>query len=179
VDFALRGGAGQSALPAEAARSALVVMHGHPRDANRSFDAGLLAARDARRLGDTLVVAPIYQVSEKEDRHCRTDGVPAAQPGGALWTCDGWLSGELSSGQPSIGSFAALDALVADIARRWPRARSVTLAGFSAGAQMLQHGAGFAADPPEGIAVRYVISDRALGSTSTPYGRVNTVHPYS
>src|SRR5256885_12687795 len=41
-------------------RSALLVMHGHPRDANRSFEAGLRAAEGAQRLQDTLVIAPLY-----------------------------------------------------------------------------------------------------------------------
>jgi hypothetical protein len=67
-------GAGNGAMP----RYALVVMHGHPRDANRSFEAGL---------------------------------------------------------------------------------RSVTLAGFSAGAQMLQHSVAFAADAPGSVTLRYVIAD--------------------
>lgn len=163
-DFVLPGGAGRmryyhSALPAEAPHSALLVMHGHPRDANRSFDAGLLAARRAGRLSDTLVVAPIYQVPDAQAKDCRTSGVPAAQPGEAVWTCSSWLAGEPSLNEPAIGAFAALDALVVNLVRHWPRLRTITLAGFSAGAQMLQHDIGFAADPPTGVALRYVIAD--------------------
>ncbi|XXQ55294.1 hypothetical protein ACA040_004005 [Xenophilus aerolatus] len=139
--------------------TALVVMHGHPRDANRSFDAGLRAARAAGRLGDTLVVAPLFQVGEADAARCRTRGVPVAEPGDALWTCGGWLEGAPSLGGRPIGAFAALDALVAELHRRWPSLKTVTLAGFSAGAQMLQHGVGFAADPPAGLRLRYVIAD--------------------
>lgn len=142
---------------APAPQSVLVVMHGHPRDANRSFDAGLQAVRGAGRLTDTLVVAPLYQVSDAS--RCQTRGVPNAQAGDAVWTCAGWLAGEPSLGAQPIGSFAALDALVVELVRQWPSLRSVTLAGFSAGAQMLQHSIGFAADPPAGVAVRYVIAD--------------------
>jgi len=57
-----------------------------------------------------------------------------------------------------LGAFAALDALIAQLAHQWPSLREVTLAGFSAGAQMLQHSVGFAADPPPGITLRYVIA---------------------
>lgn len=139
--------------------TALVVMHGHPRDANRSFDAGLRAARAAGRLGDTLVVAPLFQVGDADAARCRTRGVPAAEPGDALWTCGGWLEGAPSLGTRPIGAFAALDALVAELHRRWPSLKTVTLAGFSAGAQMLQHAVGLAADPPAGLRLRYVIAD--------------------
>lgn len=142
---------------APAPQSVLVVMHGHPRDANRSFEAGLQAVREAGRLADTLVVAPLYQVADAN--RCHTRGVPLAQAGDALWTCAGWLAGEPSLGPQPIGAFAALDALLVELHRQWPSVRSVTLAGFSAGAQMLQHSIGFAADPPAGIAVRYVIAD--------------------
>lgn len=142
-----------------APQSALVVMHGHPRDANRSFDAGLQAARGAGREQDTLIVAPLFQVPDDLASHCRTRGVPAALPGDALWTCASWLEGGLSQGAHPIGAFAALDALLLELHRQWPSLRSVTLAGFSAGAQMLQHSIGFAADPPAGITLRYVIAD--------------------
>ncbi len=148
-------GASNGAMP----RSALVVMHGHPRDANRSFEAGLRAAEGAQRLQDTLVIAPLYQVPEDQAAHCHSRGVPAAGSADAAWTCAGWLAGEPSLGPHPIGSFAALDALVAELVQRWPGLRSVTLAGFSAGAQMLQHSVAFAADAPGSVTLRYVIAD--------------------
>lgn len=138
-------------------RSVLVVLHGHPRDADRSFAAGLQAARAAGRLQDTLVVAPLYQVADAA--HCNSPGIPAAQAGDALWTCGSWLAGEPSLGAHPLSAFAALDALVVELARQFPQVRSVTLAGFSAGAQMLQHSVGFAAEPPAGVELRYVIAD--------------------
>jgi len=156
--YASRSDAGSPGA-GQAPTTALVVMHGHPRDANRSFEAGLRAARQAGRLGDTLVVAPLFQVGDADAARCRTRGVPAAEPGDAMWTCGSWLEGAPSLGAQPIGAFAALDALVAELHRRWPSLQSVTLAGFSAGAQMLQHGVGFAADPPAGLRLRYVIAD--------------------
>jgi pimeloyl-ACP methyl ester carboxylesterase len=53
-----------------------------------------------------------------------------------------------------------MDALVAELTQRWPSLRSITIAGFSAGGQMVQHYAGFAqtgAAVP--VAVRYVVAD--------------------
>ncbi|MET0210941.1 MAG: hypothetical protein ABW220_18005, partial [Burkholderiaceae bacterium] len=43
----------------EAATSALVVLHGHPRDAGKTLAAAGLAARQAGRVADTLVIAPL------------------------------------------------------------------------------------------------------------------------
>ncbi|PAS98450.1 MAG: hypothetical protein CGU28_01035 [Candidatus Dactylopiibacterium carminicum] len=166
--FALPQGAGRlhyyasrqpEAPGAAAITSALVVIHGHPRDADRSFEAGLEAARRAGRLADTLVIAPLYQVAAARSKGCRTEGAPVAEDGDALWTCAGWLAGEPSETRPAIGAFAALDALVAELARQWPALRTVTLAGFSAGAQMLQHSIGFAADAPSGLRLRHVVAD--------------------
>lgn len=142
-----------------APRTALLILHGHPRDAEHSFDAGLQAARTAGQLAHTLVVAPLYQVPADRAGACSTPGTPAAQPGDALWTCAGWLAGERSLGPHPIGAFSALDALLVELARQWPSLRSVTLVGFSAGAQMLQHSIAFAAEPPTGLALRYVIAD--------------------
>lgn len=166
--FALPAGAGQMHYYASRAprpgdphgpQTALLILHGHPRDVGRSFEAGLQAARAAGRLPRTLVVAPLYQVAPAQAGRCSMPDTPGAQPGDALWSCAGWLAGAPSLGAHPLGAFAALDALLGELARQWPSLRSVTLVGFSAGAQMLQHSIGFAADPPAGVALRYVIAD--------------------
>lgn len=159
-DFELPGQAGRMhyyASDIAEPQDAVLVMHGHPRDANRSFDAGERAVQEAGRAQQTLVLAPIYQVDGTQAAKCRSEGVPAAQAGDALWTCSSWLAGQPSTGDHPIGSFAALDALIAEVHRQWPSLKSLTLVGFSAGAQMLQHSVGFAADAP--LPVRYVIAD--------------------
>ena len=161
-------------LPGAAAAGpteALLVMHGHSRDANRSFVAGLQAARLAGKLkgaqDDVLVLAPLFGVAASQAGRCHTKGVPEAQPGDALWSCSSWLAGQRSQGRKGdadelpagrIGSIAALDALLLELQKQWPSLRSVTLAGFSAGAQMLQRSAVFSAMPPQGLALRYVIA---------------------
>lgn len=172
LSFELHGARGQlhyyaSRLPAASTgsavttgpTSALIVVHGHSRDANKAFEAALVAATRASRLGDTLIVAPVFQVNASGAARCRTDGVPAAQPGDLVWSCSSWIDGGASANGARLGSFKTLDALVIELSRQWPSLRSVTIAGFSAGAQMVQHSIGFAAAPPTGIALRYVISD--------------------
>lgn len=139
--------------------SALIALHGHSRDADKTFDAALLAARRADRLADTLIVAPLFQVDAARAAGCHTEGVPVAQPGDLLWTCGSWPAGERARNGSRPNSFAVIDALVAELVRQWPSLRSVTIAGFSAGAQMVQHSIGFAAPAPPGVMLRYVVAD--------------------
>ncbi|AEF45729.1 hypothetical protein SerAS12_2608 [Serratia sp. AS12] len=137
--------------------SALIVLHGHPRDAGKTLAAALKAAQLAGKIDDTLLVAPLYPVPTAQARRCHSPGVPAAQPGDALWSCSSWIEGGLDL-QSTVSSFAALDQLIAELKIKWPQLRWVTVAGFSAGAQFVQHYAGFA-EAPGGMSVRYVISD--------------------
>ncbi|WP_263145069.1 hypothetical protein [Pseudomonas sp. RIT-PI-AD] len=142
----------------EAPRRALVVLHGHGRDAGRTFAAAYRAAVLAGRVDQTLIVAPLFQVAVEASSHCRSVGLPAVQAGDALWSCASWMEGgRAENGGP--GAFSALDTLLKTLKQRWPSVRQVTLAGFSAGGQMLQHYIGFAAPPPGGLQVRYVVAD--------------------
>jgi len=140
-------------------QSALVVLHGHPRDADRSFAAGQDAVRSAGQTDRILVIAPLFQVGTDQAGHCHSKNVPTAQPEDTLWTCGGWLNGALSVNSAPISSFAALDALLVDLSKNWPSLHTITIAGFSAGGQLLQRYIGFAAAPPAGLHLRYVIAD--------------------
>ncbi len=135
--------------------SILIVIHGHPRDANRTLAAAVLGASLSGRAVDTAVVAPMFQVSD--DSRCHFPGNPSAQSGDALWTCSSWLDGGRAEGGGPT-SFAALDALVAHLAQDWPQVRTITVAGFSAGAQFVQRYIGFARRQSD-VHVRYVVSD--------------------
>ncbi|WP_414160224.1 hypothetical protein [Serratia sp. BNK-26-b] len=136
-------------------RTALVVMHGHPRDAAKTLQAAIDAAQGA---GDnSLLVAPLFQVPVKLAVHCHSAGLPRPQDGDALWRCGSWIAGGLDNGGKT-GSFNAMDNLLADLKRRWPSLQSITVAGFSAGAQFVQHYVGFA-HPPSGVRMRYVVAD--------------------
>ena len=155
--FASRQPSGVGAVPAPSA--ALVVVHGHPRDAAKSFEAGLLAARNASLLENMLVIAPVFQVDAKSARACGSPGVPEARDGDLLWTCASWIEGGPARNGQRPTSFAAMDALLAGLVQAWPGLRSITVAGFSAGAQMVQHYIGFAAERLHaGVPVRYVVA---------------------
>lgn len=139
--------------------AALVVIHGYPRDAAHSFNAGLAAASAAGQGETTLIAAPLFQVEALEARRCDTPGEVPAQPGDALWRCGGWLAGDDSLGGRPVSAFAALDALIAELPRQWPTLQTITIAGFSAGAQFLQRHAAFGAPAPAGLRLRRVIAD--------------------
>ncbi|MDR3516106.1 MAG: hypothetical protein P4M00_09830 [Azospirillaceae bacterium] len=140
--------------------TALIAVHGHPRDANRTFDAALRAARRAGAADGMLIVAPVFQVAAADAARCHSAGVPEAAPGDLLWRCDSWEGGDAADNSADFTSFAAMDALVLELHRRWPSLHRVTIAGFSAGAQFVQHYIGFAAVPPDlGLKIRYVIAD--------------------
>lgn len=146
--------AGTASTPASPTR-ALIALHGHPRDVLKTFGAASSAVHDT----DTLVVAPLFQVAADAAGRCDSPGNPAARPGDLLWTCVSWIEGGRAANGTRPTSFAALDALVDELVRQNPNLRSVTIAGFSAGAQMVQHHVGFAADRPPGAPhIRHVIA---------------------
>ncbi|MGO4741975.1 hypothetical protein [Serratia quinivorans] len=137
--------------------SALIVIHGYPRDAGKTLAAAVKAAQLTAGTEGTLLIAPLFPVSDAQAERCHSPGVPQARAGDALWRCSSWIEGGLDT-QGQTNSFAALDRLVAELKVKWPQIHEVTVAGFSAGAQFVQHYVGFA-HPPAGVKVRYVISD--------------------
>lgn len=143
-----------------APRRALIALHGHSRDAIKTFDAALSAVRQGGGIDDTLVIAPVFQVPAQRAERCSTLGVPQAQSGDLLWTCAAWMQGGRASNGGRPGSFEVLDAFIDELSTRWPSLQTITVAGFSAGAQMVQRYAAFARNRPAGAPqLRYVVAD--------------------
>jgi pimeloyl-ACP methyl ester carboxylesterase len=140
-----------------AAPDILVAVQGYVRDANRTFNAAAKAAADAGHSGDTLIVAPIFEVSDKSGEKCSFPGVPEAAPGDALWHCGDWSDGGPAR-NGAVTSFRAMDRLIAWLLAQDKAARVVTVAGFSAGGQFVQRYAAFAA-VPAGVKVKFVVAD--------------------
>ncbi|MDR3521252.1 MAG: hypothetical protein P4L54_06510 [Acidocella sp.] len=144
--------------PAPAAPTGIIIaVHGYKRDANRTFDATQAAASAAHQTS-LVLVAPIFAVAADESTKCQYAGVPAAQASNAVWRCPTWLDGDAAQ-NGAITSFSAMDALVAALHKQFPTVRVITVAGFSAGGQFVQHYVGFAAPPPGGVKLRYVAAD--------------------
>lgn len=148
-----------SAPPGEQSLTrALIAIHGYTRDATRTFTAASDAAANAGASSDTLIVAPIFQVPAPESERCHFHGVPAAAPTDALWRCNAWSDGSPALNAP-VTSFGAMDALVEQLARAYPRLSTVTIAGFSAGGQFVQRYAAFSNVRSANLRLRYVVAD--------------------
>ncbi len=139
--------------------SALIVIAGYPRDANRTFSAAALGAALDGKTSSPLIIAPIFQVPRAEAaRFCHFPGMPNPTATNALWHCGTWLSGAPALNTP-VTAFGALNALINQTLRRYPSVRTITIAGFSAGAQFTQRYAAFAAAPSRPVRERFVIAD--------------------
>lgn len=138
--------------------AALVAIHGHPRDARRTFNAAVQAVAAAGAQGSTLVVAPQLQADPRYAPKCTGTGIPDLTVQELQWTCRSWVEGAPARNLGHLSSYAMLDALLAHLKQQWPTLQQVTIAGFSAGGQMVQHYIAYAAAPPTGLQVRYVVS---------------------
>ncbi len=136
----------------------LIALHGYTRDATRTYDAAARAAAEAGQGADTLIVSPIFQVAEDDVARCHFHGTPPASPADALWHCGTWAEGKPAL-NGSISSYAAMDALVNTLLHDYPAASTLTIAGFSAGAQFVQRYAAFSAMPSRPVKLRYVVAD--------------------
>ncbi|MBM3547667.1 MAG: alpha/beta fold hydrolase [Alphaproteobacteria bacterium] len=105
---------------------AVVVIHGTLRNADIYFPGMMEARRKAGARG--LVIAPQFLAKVDLEKH----GLAGSRL--AFWSLDGWKEGALSESDPPMSSFAALDHL-AD-RKRYPKLRSVVVAGHSAGGQI-------------------------------------------
>jgi len=138
---------------------ALIAMHGHSRDVDKTYNAALRAVSLADLEATTLVIAPLFQVDIAGSDKCHAAGTPNPRGDELLWTCESWPAGGVAQNADRLTSFAALDALLSELPLRWPSLRAITFAGFSAGAQFVQRYIGFSAAQSGAVSVRYVVSD--------------------
>lgn len=136
--------------------SLLIFVHGIGGNANTFFCDALKAVPSS-----VGVVAPYF--GNEAVRLKTWAGAAAAadgDPTSLYWDGSKWNSGGGAANAGSVASFAALDAIVAQVAAKNPGLKQIVVAGFSAGAQMVQryawatsHGPSFT--PP----VKFVVSD--------------------
>ncbi|MEO7330774.1 MAG: alpha/beta fold hydrolase [Minicystis sp.] len=114
---------------------AVIVLHGARHSPEDYFQTmtGLAAAHGG--LEATVVIAPHFQTASNRECWGATD---APAPDELYWSCEGWKMGGAAEDDAAVSSFDALDALIADLPRRFPGLTHVTLAGHSAGAQLVQ-----------------------------------------
>ena len=157
------GGAGTLQVlasgPLEAGGSAIttavIAIHGHSRDALRTFQAATAAAAAAGQGASTLVASPLFQVTDAT--RCHSPGLPAPPAGDLLWTCSTLQQGAGTQNAPGVTANSAIDTLVGHLLQHHPALQTITIAGFSAGGQMVQRYIGFAATPARPVRLRYVV----------------------
>ena len=125
-------------------RSILIIIHGHSRDALRTFYAGLTATK--RIIGhrkNILVVAPLFKVVNEE--LCQDDSdhvITTKNINEPKYSCSSWGSGVLSKAGPHLTSFALMDNFISYLISQYPKI-PITLAGFSEGGQFVQRYSAF------------------------------------
>ncbi|WP_392566634.1 hypothetical protein RHO15_03320 [Utexia brackfieldae] len=137
--------------------TALIVIHGYPHDVNKTLAAAVLAAEKAQQT-HLVIVAPLFQADAQAAKKCHRHGRPPSADE-LQWTCGSWTQGGLAV-NAAVSTYQALDALIMSLKIAYPTVNSVTVAGFSASAQMIQHYIGFSALPANlSLHLRYVIAD--------------------
>ncbi|MFT4171379.1 MAG: hypothetical protein QM639_02370 [Rhodocyclaceae bacterium] len=146
-------------VPQPALTRAIIVIHGVNRDAAHyvryADEARRRAGVDA---ASTLIVVPQFLAEQ--------DIGPHALPATVLrWHQARWEDGRAAVAPAAIGSYEALDAILAQLAdrARFPSLRQVVIAGHSGGGQVVQRyavvGRGETALRVAGVALRYVVAN--------------------
>lgn len=135
---------------------AVITIHGRDRDA-ASYDRIArdgLARAGAAGIG-TLLLTPRFA----------DDGDPDLARDTLRWHGNDWMEGGLADGPAALGSFEALDAILARLSDRklFPALRTIVLAGHSGGAQLVQRYAVLGHMPKlltaKGLQVRFLVAN--------------------
>ena len=154
-------------------RHAMVWIHGLAANANSYFCDGVLASRPFGL--DVLNVAPWFGDQGVSERQWSGNGSSSSSSAGggsgarsAWWSGSGWIGGENNAMQEYATSFDVLDTIVDELAEAkasgvLPNLARITIAGFSAGAQLVNRWAVFSpmqpSSPSSGISVRAIVAD--------------------
>jgi pimeloyl-ACP methyl ester carboxylesterase len=115
----------------EHVQRAVIVVHGTNRNARSYFEVLERLAREESRGSETLLFG--LQFLTPDDT--RALGLPAQY---LTWSSDGWKHGLKSTGEPGISSFEVLDRFLSRLIQQNPNLQRITIAGHSAGGQLVQ-----------------------------------------
>ena len=137
--------------PNPAVVSAVVVIHGNRRDADRYFERLIDAARLEGRSADVALLAPNFRTLK--------DG-PAL--GEHFWSSSGWKIGNKSQDNNRVSAFSVMNELLERICRSgrstFPGLERVVVIGHSAGGQFVnRYATGGAGCSDPAVEVRYVV----------------------
>jgi hypothetical protein len=154
--------------PQKGITRAVIIFHGLLRNADRYYAAALQVQKAAGDEGaHAIMLAPQFLADFDIPAH----NLPASTLG---WRWDRWARGEPALRPAPLSGYDAIDAVLAKLADRrlFPDLTTVVVAGFSAGAQIVQRyavvGRGEAVLAQHGIATKYVVSDPSSYLYFTP-----------
>jgi hypothetical protein len=139
-------------------RRALIIVHGHLRNAETYFASGQKAADAANETQETLIIAPQFLAQADIPRNNLPSDI-------LRWTPASWMGGYPAISPAPISSFEVFDSILAHLADRknLPNLREVVIAGHSGGGQVVQRyailGHGDTALTNAGIGLRYVVAN--------------------
>ena len=170
----------------QSVKAAVLVVHGvSRRGSNYYVTAEKLLAESGSNLGETLLLAPNFFAPPDAAKH-RIDGMPLWDPRRS------WSAGGDASNWPHpLSAFDVIDAILLTLAdrTRFPQLARITLAGHSAGGQLVHRYAVLNALDEKlraaGLALRYVVAnpssylyftdERPLASGFAAYNRAACV----
>jgi len=156
--------------PLPEVQRAVIIVHGHQRNAQTYLHSAEQAAAQAGQATTSLIIAPQFLNEGDVQQHHLPDNL-------LRWRGSDWMAGADSTGPSALSSYAALDEILARLGDRkaFPGLREVVVAGHSGGAQVVQRyalvGHGDSQLAGSGIKLRYVIanpSSYAYFSTQRP-----------
>ncbi len=116
-------------------KRAVIILHGARHSPEGYFQTMTRLAGEHGGLDETVVIAPHFQTAPNEECWGAVDA-PADDE--LYWSCNGWKMGSAAEDDAAVSSFDALDALIIALPRSFPALTRITLAGHSAGAQLVQ-----------------------------------------
>lgn len=141
---------------------ALIGIHGSTRNADDYFPSSMAGTFLAGALDTTLVVAPRFAGASKGGRNSESCNDKLA-PGELAFSCSGsdWRGGGPAVDSPGVNSYGVMDELIRLLAdkKRFPNLRHIVLMGHSAGGQYVSRYVAVAKPTPQGVSVRYIISN--------------------
>ena len=152
--------------------NAVVSLHGIERNANDYYNTVLSAASLRSKLSDsTYMIAPQFLTEEDLVFH-------KLDQEHLYWTSGGWSSGSNSRSESTnprpqrIASFAVMDSILLKIITTFPKIKSITLAGHSAGAQFINRY--YASSPMiDDLCQKYKVSTKFIVANPSSYVYLN------
>lgn len=139
-------------------RTAVVIVHGHLRNAHTYFESGLRAIARSHREEQVFLIAPQFPAQQDVQRNALAADI-------LRWTPQSWMAGGGALAPAGLSSFDVFDAIIDKLndRSRFPNLKEIVIAGHSGGGQVVQRYAVLRHPPGAGerdsVPVRFVVAN--------------------